>query len=88
MRAMLGSNFHQVGRAIRGYDEDVRVDSEILAITTAYIKANGAVWEACEETLNDWPRLVASGGKVGGYLLVDLVDVGVFVDVTIALWAI
>lgn len=45
MRLVSLCNGRQIGRPVRGNDEDFGIYGEVFAISTADIKTDGAVWE-------------------------------------------
>ncbi len=64
MRCMLTSDLHKVGRAIRGDDEYIGINDQVLAIATAYVESDRAMRKMVEEALDNWPGLVASRREV------------------------
>lgn len=92
---------------IRSEDEDVRIDSQVLAVTAANVQPNGSGRQLLKETLDDGPwlpymlallthtktvyalpllhfqrsdaNLVPCRGEVVCDLLIDLMDMGLFV---------
>ncbi|KXH46589.1 hypothetical protein CNYM01_06340 [Colletotrichum nymphaeae SA-01] len=69
----------EVRAPVRGDDEEVRVDADVLAVAAPGVEADGAGREGEQEGGDEGPGLVARRGEVRGDGLVDCVDVAGFV---------